>query len=212
MGASVRFFCDHALDWAAIDVSVMSKAGSSGKFVVPGEKLGVIEEFIPDSGTYVEDGTIHAGNVGHVLMDMTNKKVSVYPAARNINVPRIGSIAIGDAVSVQSSMATLRIRKIGKDFISGFFSGLIHVSDVSFAYTENMFNAFRVSDLVRAKVISDKNKTYHLSTKEDNLGVIYAFCSQCGNLLSSKGRGLECGACGNVERRKVASDYGTSVL
>ena len=30
---------------------------SSGQFVIPGEKLGVIEEFIPDVGTYVENGT-----------------------------------------------------------------------------------------------------------------------------------------------------------
>jgi len=212
MGASVRFFCDHALDWATIDVSVMSKARSSGQFVVPGEKLGVIEEFVPNAGTYVEDGTIHAKNVGYVLMDLANKKVSVYPVSRNVNVPSVGSVAVGDVVGVQSSMATVRIRKVGRNFTSGFFSGLIHVSDVSFTYTENMFNAFRVGDLVRAKVISDKNKTYHLSTKEDNLGVIYAFCSQCGSLLSSKGRRIECGACGNVERRKIALDYGTSVL
>jgi exosome complex component CSL4 len=190
----------------------MSKTKKSGQFVVPGEKLSVIEEFIPNSGTYVADGAIYSNNVGYVLMDLANKKVSVYPTAHNLNVPKVGITVVGNVMSVQSSTAVMRMNIVGGKFLSGFFSGIIHVSDVSFRYTENMFDAFKVGDFVRAKVISDKNKTYHLSTKEENLGVIYALCSQCGSFLSSKGRELECGACGNVEERKIASDYGTGTL
>lgn len=201
-----------ASGWAETDVSFMSKDRRSGQFVVPGEKLGVIEEFIPDSGTYVDDGAIHSKSVGYVLMDLASKKVSVYPAARNLNVPTIGSTVVGNAINVHSSLAVIRMKKVGKKFISGFFSGMVHVSDVSFRYTENIFDAMKVGDIVRAKVISDRNKTYHLSTKEENLGVVYAFCSRCGSLLSSKGRELECGTCGNIERRKTASDYGTGTL
>ncbi|MCW4020017.1 MAG: RNA-binding protein, partial [Candidatus Bathyarchaeota archaeon] len=79
----------------------MSGSRRSGQFVVPGQKLGVIEEFIPDSGTYVEDGIIHSENVGYILMDFANKKVSVYPAARNLNMPKVGSIVVGNVRSVQ---------------------------------------------------------------------------------------------------------------
>ncbi|MBS7659300.1 hypothetical protein KEJ28_01220 [Candidatus Bathyarchaeota archaeon] len=32
---------------------------NSGRFVLPGDLLGVIEEFIPNSGTYVENGNIY---------------------------------------------------------------------------------------------------------------------------------------------------------
>ncbi len=197
---------------AATDVLVMSKNGRSGRFVIPGEKLGVIEEFIPDQGTYVEDGAIHSRNVGHILMDFANKRVSVYPAARNLNVPGVGSIIVGNVRSVQSSTAVIRMIKVGKKFISGSFTGMIHISDVSFRYTENMFDAFKPADLVRAKVVSDKNKTFHLSTKGDDLGVIYAFCSQCGGPLVRKGRELKCQTCDHVERRKTASDYGKGTL
>ena len=52
---------------------------SSGHLVVPGERLGVIEEFIPDSGTYVKDGVIFSKIVGRELLDLLNKRVSVYP-------------------------------------------------------------------------------------------------------------------------------------
>ncbi len=193
-------------------MSFMSGTRTSGRFVVPGEKLGVIEEFIPDAGTYVADGVILSKSVGYILMDHANKKVSVYPAARNPNVPNVGAIVVGSAMSVQSSLVVVRLTKVRRRFISGFFSGVIHISDVSFEYTENMFDAFKVGDLVRAKVVSEANRTYHLSTKGDDLGVIYAYCSQCGGFLSLKDKELECGSCGRVEGRKIALDYGTGNL
>jgi len=189
----------------------MNEVRSSGQFVVPGQKLGVIEEFIPDSGTYVKDGCIYSTSVGYVLIDFANKKVSVYPAARNVNVPKIGSTVIGWIISVQSSYATIRIIKIGRRFLSGHFTGIIHISDVSHRYVDNMHDAFRIGDLVRAKVISDKNQTFHLTTRDDNLGVIYAFCSQCGGILVKR-RNLKCTVCGNIEKRKITLDYGKGIL
>ena len=189
----------------------MSKIRSSGQFVVPGQKLGVIEEFIPDSGTYVKDGYIYSTSVGYVLIDFANKKVSVYPAARNMNVPKIGSAVIGWVTNVQSSNATVQIVKVGRKFLPGHFTGIIHISDVSHKYLDNMYDAFRIGDVIRAKVISDKNKTFHLTTRDENLGVIYAFCSQCGGILIKR-RNLRCTICGNVEKRKTASDFGKGAL
>lgn len=189
----------------------MSEIRSSGYFVVPGEKLGVIEEFIPDSGTYVDDGYIYSSRIGYVLIDFANKKISVYPAARNVDIPKVNSIVTGWVMNVQDSHALVRIIRIRRKSLSGFFTGTIHIADVSRRYIENMYDAFRIGDLVRAKVISDKNNVYHLSTKEENLGVIYAFCSQCGEFLIKR-RMLKCVACGNIEKRKIASDYGRAQL
>jgi len=189
----------------------MIEVRNSGQFVVPGEKLGVIEEFIPNSGTYVKDGIIYSTSVGYVLIDFANKKISVYPTARNMNVPKIGSIVIGRVTSIQSSYATVQIVKAGRKFLSGHFTGIIHISDVSQRYLDSMYDAFRIGDIVRAKVISDKNKTFHLATREDNLGVLYAFCSQCGGVLVKR-RNLKCTVCGNIEKRKTASDFGKGTL
>ncbi|MEM2111542.1 MAG: exosome complex RNA-binding protein Csl4 [Candidatus Bathyarchaeia archaeon] len=184
----------------------------SGQFVVPGERLGVIEEFTPNSGTYVEDGVIYSKNAGYVLMDFENKKVSVYSASNNLKIPKVGSIVEGNVIAVQRSMATVKITKIGKKAISGFFTGLIHVSDVSFQYTENISDSFKVGDYVRAKVVSNKNRIFHLSTKGENLGVIYASCSKCGNLLTLRNKILQCGVCGNFEKRRTAPNYGVENL
>jgi len=185
----------------------------SGEFVIPGEKLGVIEEFIPNFGTYVDEGTVHSKVVGSLLIDLTTRKVSVYPLTHRVAVPRVGNTVIGTVVGVQDALAFIRIIKIGAKFISGFFTGLLHISEVSFKFTESMFDVCRLGDIVRAKVISNKNRAYHLSTKGLNLGVIYAFCSKCGDLLSlTKQKKLRCLECGNIEKRKVASDYGKFIL
>ncbi len=190
----------------------MQEPRKSGKLVVPGEKLGVIEEFIPNSGTYVEEGRIHSKNVGYVLLDFENKKISVYPVSNNLKVPKVGSIVEGHVTNVQSSMATMRITKIGKKPVSGFFTGLIHVSDVSFQYTESIFDSFKTGDYIRAKVVSDKNRVFHLSTKGENLGVLYSACSKCGGFLAFDNKRLQCENCGNIENRRIAPDYGAETL
>ena len=82
---------------------------SSGQFVIPGEKLGVIEEFIPDVGTYVKDGNIYSSSMGFVLIDFINKKISVYPATHNVSIPRVGSIVTGYVTTVQNAFALVRI-------------------------------------------------------------------------------------------------------
>jgi len=184
----------------------------SGRLVIPGEKLGVIEEFTAGTGTYTYNGTIYAKITGRTLIDLLNKKVSVYPVIQAVNIPRVGSVVVGQVYGVQSKSATIRIWKIGKKLLTGFFTGVLHISDVSRGFVEHMHDVCKTGDIVRAKVISDKNRTYHLSTAERNLGVIYAFCSECGSLLSKQRGQLSCPRCGKIEKRKLASDYGRGII
>jgi len=180
----------------------------SGLFVVPGDRLGVIEEFTPGSGTYVEHGTIHSKITGHTLLDMLNKKVSVYPLVQTASVPQMGSIVSGQILEVTSKKAILRILQVGKRPLSGFFTGVLHISDASPSYVDTMFNVCKTGDIMKAKVISDKNRTFYLSTAEKNLGVIYALCSRCGHVLQLGKQGMGCSGCGNIEERKTPPDYG----
>lgn len=184
----------------------------SGQFVVPGERLGVIEEFTPGPGTYVEQGTIYSKTTGFTLLDMLNKRVSVYPLTHAVGAPHIGSTVIGQVSDTQSKTATLRILKVGKRPVSGFFTGILHISDASPSYVQTMFDVCKTSDIMRAKVVSDKNRVYHLSTADETLGVIYAFCSQCGHLLSLRRMIMRCTNCGKIEKRKTASDYGKGTV
>jgi exosome complex component CSL4 len=181
---------------------------SSGHLVVPGERLGVIEEFIPDSGTYVKDGVIYSKIVGRELLDLLNKRVSVYPLTEGAVVPKVGTVVIGQIGNAQSDNVLVRIYKIGKKKLSGEFGGILHISDVSDRYVDSMNDVCKPGDIVRAKVISEKNRVFHLSTNDKNLGMLYAFCSRCGTLLEPQRFELRCPKCGNIERRKMAPDYG----
>jgi len=192
--------------------SKLSERKKSGQVVLPGERLGVIEEFIPDAGTYVKDGVIYSKVVGRALLNLVNKRVSVHPLVHGAIVPKVGCIILGQVSNVQKQNAFVRIYEIGENEISGFFSGVLHISDVQLRYVESMFNVCKPGDIIRAKVVSAKNGVYHLSTKDRNLGVVYAFCSQCGYMLELRRREMRCSRCGKIEKRKVALDYGKGVI
>jgi exosome complex component CSL4 len=193
-------------------MNAQSSERESGQFVLPGECLGVIEEFIPDAGTYVMDGVIHSKVVGRALLDFLNKRVSVYPLIHGARIPKVGSVVLGQVSYVQTENAGVRIFKIGNKPLSGFFSGILHVSDVQQTYVKSMFDVCKPGDIIRAKVISEKNRVYHLSTKDNELGVVYAFCSQCGYMLELKRHIMRCLRCGKIEKRKIALDYGKGMI
>jgi exosome complex component CSL4 len=184
----------------------------SGQFIVPGGLLGVIEEFIPGKGTYVENGRIFAQISGRTLLDHQNRTVSVYPLVRIAKVPRVGNIVIGQVRRLLSKTAIVRIFNIGGEPLTGVFSGLLYISDVSTAYFNSINDACKPGDIIRAKVISVKNQITHLSTTDKDLGVLYTFCSRCGHMLDRKRYTMSCPRCRNVEKRRIAPDYGNIVL
>ena len=140
-----------------------SSERKSSQFVLPGERLGVIEEFIPDTGTYVKEGVIYSKVIGRALIDLLNKRVSVYPLIRGVKVPKVGSTVLGQVSNVQTENASVRIFKIDDESLSGLFTGVLHISDVQLRYVESMFNVCKPGDIIRTNIISEKNRVYHLS-------------------------------------------------
>jgi exosome complex component CSL4 len=200
-------------DEKGVGMNSKSNEQKTGQLAVPGERLGVIEEFIPDAGTYVEDGVIYSKVIGRVLIDLVHKRVSVHQLAHGAKTPITGSTVLGQVSNAQSETAGVRIFKIDNQEVpGGVFTGILHVSDVQLRYVDSMFDICKPGDILRAKVISEMNRTYHLSTKDKNLGVVYAFCSNCGNLLQPKRQGMYCSKCERIERRKIASDYGKGMI
>jgi len=193
-------------------MGLKSPEQKSGHLVVPGERLGVIEEFIPDSGTFVKDGVIFSKIVGRSLVDLQNRRVSVYPAVEGAVVPKVGSIVVGQIGNAQSDNVLVRIFKVGNKKISGEFGGILHISDVSDRYVTVMGDVCKTGDIVRAKVISEKNRIFHLSTNDKSLGIVDAFCSRDGTLLDPDRYDLRCPKCGNIEKRKLAPDYGKEAI
>lgn len=181
----------------------------AGQLVAPGDRLGVIEEFVPDSGTFVKDGIIYSMIVGHALPDLATRHITVHPSGHEVLLPKVGTIVTGQVSNAQSDNAAVRIFQIGeKPVLGGVFVGVLHISDVNLSYVDSMSQVCKAGDVVRARVISVKNQTYHLSTKEKDLGVVYGFCSNCGGMLEARRQGMHCPKCGRMEERKTAYDYG----
>jgi exosome complex component CSL4 len=134
--------------------------------------------------------------------------VTVYPVVSGATVPKVSTTVVGQVGNAQSDNVLVRIFKIGPKKLSGVFTGILHISDVEERYVDSMNDVCKPGDIIRAKVISEKNQIYHLSTTDKNLGVIYAFCSMCGGLLEQKRHEMRCLKCGHIEKRKTAVDYG----
>jgi exosome complex component CSL4 len=193
-------------------MSIKLPEQKSGHIVLPGERLGVIEEFIPDSGTYVKDSVIYSKIIGHALMDLLNKRVSVYPLITSAVTPKVGTVVIGQVGNAQSDNVLVRIFRVGNKKISGVFGGILHISDVSDRYINSMTEVCRSGDIIRAKVISEKNQVYHLATQDKNLGVLYGFCSRCSAIMNLDRYEMRCSKCGSIEKRKTAIDYGSEPI
>jgi len=193
-------------------MSLKSPEEKSGHLVLPGERLGVIEEFIPDAGTFVKDGVIYSKIIGRSLVDLQNRKVSVYPVVKGVVVPKVSTVVIGQIGNAQSDNDLVKIFRIVNKKLSCNFGGILHVSDVSDRYVDQISDVCKPGDIIKAKVISEKNQVFHLSMNDKGLGVVYGFCSRCGTLLEQQGYDLKCPKDGNVEGRKIAPDYGKEHL
>ncbi len=183
----------------------------SGDIVVPGEQLCVIEELSPSYGTYEKDGIVYAAAPGAVSMDLKERSISVLDTKGKMKLalPVSGDILVGEVINAYEQRAEISIvRRNGKDFHSGLV-GEIHISNVTRRFVKSMHDVIRTTDLVRAKAINTHEIPPVLSVVGNDLGVILAKCSKCGNHLTlTTYNNMFCLRCENRETREVASDYG----
>lgn len=183
----------------------------SGDFVIPGDVLGVGEEFMPGIGAYEEDGIIYSSVAGIVDLDMQKRKASVEARTDLPPVPREGDAVICEVVDLRSQMAMVELlAKSGQldRALSIPTKGRVYISQSSKRYVTNLQNEFRIGDILRARVRDTRKYPVELSTVDADLGVILGLCTKCRHVLKKKGSKLTCPNCGNVETRKMASDYG----
>jgi exosome complex component CSL4 len=186
-------------------------ADKTVQFVVPGERLGVIEEFIPGNGTYEERGSIFSEAIGFAVIDRINKTVKIHRNTKKPLIPEENSTVIGIVTSVQDKVAQVNILEIDRKRLGTPFSGMLHISSSSPRYERSMKEVCKTGDIVLAKVVSTKNGIPQLTTIGRGLGVVKAYCSQCGETLTRRNQTLQCPSCGKIERRKMSDDYGKHV-
>lgn len=184
-----------------------SKRYVSGKLVFPGEKLCVAEEFIASDGTFESRGIIYSKIIGRVLYDFITRRVSVIPLKRINYTPKPGMVVYAIITATKEDVAFTKIFGLNKNnSFSGTFTGVLHVSQVSNEYVKVITDAVKIGDIIKAKVLTHWIP-YQLTTKGAKLGVVYAQCSNCGTPLLKRNDKLKCPKCGNVEPRKISTEY-----
>jgi exosome complex component CSL4 len=208
----VRFFAlvlarfDHRVNSKEKGTYIMSQKSS---VVAIGDLLGVVEEFIPGAGTYEVNGKIYSTFIGYKKIDRQKLEVSVQPLKKKeIITPQVGDLVIAEVVFARKQSALLRIFKVHTHYLFDTFDGILHVSNMSQTYLDKVDDAYKQTDIVRAKVVSKSNFEYEMTTKFPELGVIYAECSNCGTMLVREGNELKCKLCGYPNPRRFAKDYG----
>jgi exosome complex component CSL4 len=191
---------------------IMKESVKKNDIVLTGQYLGVVEEFLPDKqSTYVKDGQIFASRSGIISINKQKKEIKIQShQEKDRKTVKPGDIIIGTVLFLRQYSIGLNFHTINQKlhFNSSYF-GNIHVSQISNKYVEKIQEAFQITDIVRAKVIEQEINEYRLTTVGKNLGVIHADCSICGTGLEKIGfNKLRCSRCGNIETRKLASDYG----
>ncbi len=188
----------------------------SGDFVVPGDVLGVSEEFISGEGTYEEKGKVLASMTGIVLIDFKEKVISIFPKTNTPPILKEKDVVIGKAIEIRDQLALVDVSRLkgreDREIPVPTLAG-IHISQVKDAYVNTLIEEFRPGDIISASVINAGKLPLQLSTVQDNLGVIKAYCSKCKvPMIKKDKRSLVCPQCKNIETRKMSTLYGKGLL
>ncbi|MDO5861664.1 MAG: exosome complex RNA-binding protein Csl4 [Thermoplasmata archaeon] len=180
----------------------------TSRFVMPGDEVAIEEEYAAGEGTFAEDGTVYASQVGILTLD-DDECVATVESSNPPNVLKKGDIVYAVVADIRKTMATADVvAKEGTDrTVGGETYATLHVSKISPKYTDEVDKELRKGDYIRA-LVTETKPSLQLTTKDAHLGCIRALCSKCKTEMVRKGDGLFCKECKYSMPRKLADDYG----
>lgn len=178
----------------------------SGDFVLPGDALGVTEEYVPADWTYEDGDKIRSLVAGIVSVDNKNKQISIIPKTSSPSLLKNGTVIFGQISEVRGQRALMKIEGI-KDTnraLTTSFSGGIHISQAQKGYVSKLTDEFRIGDLIEAKVTKIIGlDNVDLTTAENELGVIKAMCTNCRHYMKKLSKNeVICPNCGRKREKK----------
>jgi exosome complex RNA-binding protein Csl4 len=197
--------------------------GEQAMLVMPGDKIGVEEEFVAADNTYVDnDGSIRAAILGTVVKN--EGKISVVNEKHDIRRYRRGMFVLG---RVSDDLRAVLFVKLDDIHVNGIEYAPLKDGKIVLAQRrppmgergggrdfhrkeQRPVKPCMVGDIIIARIAYDDPEIYTLSLEDNDSGVVYAKCEFCSTHLepgSSPGM-LECPICKHKEQRKVSAHYG----
>ncbi|MDG6939206.1 MAG: exosome complex RNA-binding protein Csl4 [Nitrososphaerota archaeon] len=167
------------------------------RLAVPGEKLGVIEEYSSSYMTYEKSGDVRAMGIGEVALDRSNRTIGVAGTALKSPFPRLGDVVEGTIEAITGAGGAVRIYMVNGVEVSSDLSGTLRVRDVR-------GNPVRLGDMVRCTVTNTTNNNLWLGIGDENLGVMRTACGICGGPVEPLPPDrVRCEGCGFSDTRKL---------
>lgn len=171
---------------------------------MPGEKIGVIEEFNGSGDVTINHGTLYSTKIGKLIYDMRNRVVTVKGLQPKSKIPKVGDIILGIVESLQSNFVVVKLIAVNEEEVHNGFSALLYLSP-SLA---RIRAPCKVGDMLKAKVKSIKNGATFLSIAEPELGVIKTTCAYCGGkVVKIRTNLIKCTSCGKTDYRKLSLEF-----
>src|SRR5438132_12153120 len=102
-----------------------------GQFVVPGEKLGVVEEFMPGPGTVEVEGNVYSTQTGRASLDLNRHIVTVKTVAGPPVLPLEGSTVNWLALYAPAKMTMVTIITVNGKTPEPPFPCILHTQTAS---------------------------------------------------------------------------------
>ena len=124
---------------------------------------------------------------------------------------KVGDIVYGQITDIKPQRANVQIECIkdnGRPLALPYM-GAIHISQAKKDYLEKLSDAFRIGDIIQAKVVKVTGDNVDLGSTDDDCDVLKAMCTRCRDYMhtTQKADEVQCNSCNKKEKRKVSKNY-----
>lgn len=183
------------------------------KPIFPSEKLSVEEELKPGEGTHIDNHEVRSSVFGYPQYNRDRYRVSVKSVNNRRVKPKRYDDVIGNVIMVSKSSVKININYLNSRPVIPSISAIMHISDASRNYIQDIDEAYASGDIVKATIIDSRSIPLQLECKKNDTGVIYSTCDLCGEEVSKiKRDSLQCIVCSHKQSRKTAINYGNVTL
>jgi len=167
---------------------------------IPGDKIGIIEEFESGKNTFEDGHNVRATVIGTVEID--KNRIAQVQNIRTSAIPEVDDVVIGTVAAVMSSMIAVSI-----DYVNNIRTK----SNVECICQTRHFrrkNIALVNDIVALRITAHKNGTIHASINEPEFGVLFTKCKKCGGHVIPMRDAIKCTECNWIDERKLSNNFG----
>ncbi|CAF4838554.1 exosome complex component CSL4 [Pieris napi] len=185
------------------------------KICIPGMRISASnKETMSGAGTYELDGYIYTYLAGILKTQYDEvKKANILsiesPKSPSV-LPQMGDIATARVIAVNSRLVQCQILCVGPTVLARPYRGILKKEDIRDMDKDRIdpYKCFRPGDVILARVLPmTELHAYHLSTAENELGVVIATAEgspQGVSMVPISWSEMQCPTTLNKEPRKVA--------